>query len=93
MKARNKAFRQLKKKQQHSMDAMIKYKCAQALVRKTIQTQKRTFWRQYCESIGREVQLSDVCNMIRKMGGIRRNYELPVMIGADRMAVQLYLDC
>lgn len=37
VKARNKVLRQLKKL--NSMDAMIKFKCAQALVRKTIKTQ------------------------------------------------------
>lgn len=66
---------------------MNQYKRAQAIVRRTIRTQKRTFWRQYCNSIGREVQLADVWGMIRRMGGIRRNYELPVMSRGDIMAV------
>ncbi|XP_050975638.1 uridine 5'-monophosphate synthase isoform X1 [Labeo rohita] len=69
------------------MEALILYKRAQAKVRKTIKIQKRTFWRQYCCSIGREVQLSDVWGMIRAMGGIRKNYELPVMSNRDKTAV------
>jgi exonuclease III len=85
IKARNKAFRQLKK--HHSQDTLILYKRAQAKVRKTIKAQKRTFWRQYCNSIGREVQVSDVWGMIRRMGGIRRNYELPVLNSGDKIAV------
>jgi len=54
IKARNKAFGQLKK--HHSQDTLILYKRAQAKVRKTIKAQKRSFWRQYSNSIGREVQ-------------------------------------
>ena len=67
IKKRNKAFRKLKKI--NSQDTLIEYNRAQAVVRRTIRKQKRTFWRQYCNSIGREVQLSDVWGMIRRMGG------------------------
>lgn len=85
IKARNKAFRELKKL--HSQDALIQYKRAQALVRRTIRIQKRTFWRKYCNTIGREVQLSDVWGMIKRMGGIRRNYEIPVLDTGNKLAV------
>ena len=84
-KDRNKAFKKLKKL--HSLDTLIQYNRAQAVVRRTIRTQKRLYWRQFCSSIGRDVQLSDVWGMIRRMGGIRRNYELPVMNNGDVMAV------
>ena len=81
IKDRNKAFRQLKKF--HSQDALIQYKRALAIVRRTIKTQKRTFWRIYSNSIGSEVQSSDVWGMIWRMGGIRRNYEIPVLSNGD----------
>lgn len=85
IKARNKAFRHLKK--HHSLEAMIMYKKAQTMLRKTIKTQKRIFWREYCNSLGREVQLSEVWGMIRRMAGVRRNYELPVLQYGDIVAI------
>ena len=36
-------------------DTLIEYNRAQAVVRRTIRKQKRTFWRQYCNSIGTAV--------------------------------------
>ena len=54
---------------------------------KAIKARKRNFWREYCNSIGRTVKLSDVWGMIRRMGGIRRNYELPVLNSGDTVAI------
>ncbi len=85
VKARNKAFKYVKK--YHSQDVLIEYKRKQAVVRKTIKTQKRNFWRNFCNSIGRDVKLSDIWGMIRRMGGVRRNYELPVLKSGDKVAV------
>lgn len=56
-KARNKAFRKFKKI--HSQEALMQHKRAQAIVRRTIRTQNPTFWRQFCSSIGKEVEPSD----------------------------------
>lgn len=58
---------------------MIQYKRAQALVWKIIRSTKRTYWRKYCNKIGRETQLADIWGMVRKMNGIKNNFAIPVM--------------
>jgi len=49
---------------------------------RTIRIQKRTFWRKYCNTIGREVQLSDVWGMIKRMGGLEKimKYQCWIMV-------------
>ena len=85
VKARNKAFKDLKKC--HSQHTLIEYKSALAVVRKTIKARKRNVWREYCNSIGRSAKLSDVWGLIRRMGGIRRNDELSVLNSGDTVAI------
>ena len=86
IKKRNRAFRQLKA--HHTLDTLIEYKRALAVVRKTIRLAKRTYWRQYCNKIGRETQLAEeVWGMIRKMNGIKSNFEIPVMHSNNITAV------
>lgn len=77
IKARNKAFRKLKKN--HCFDNLISYKKAAALVKRTVREAKRRYWREFCSTIGAETQVSDVWGMIRKMGGVRRDFSLPVL--------------
>lgn len=38
-------------------------------------------------SIGRETQLSDVWGMIRRMSGIKRKHEIPVLCQHRKMAI------
>lgn len=45
------------------------------------------YWRQYCNTIGREIQLSEIWGMVRKMSGIRGKTEMPVLTGSDKTAV------
>lgn len=85
IKARNRAFRLLKK--HHSMESLGQYKRSQAVVRRTVRAAKRACWRKYCSEIGREVKLSDVWRMIRKMSGIRRNITIPILISNSRTAI------
>ena len=40
---------------------------------------KRNQWQQFCNTIGRDTKISDVWGMIRRMGGIRREYALPAI--------------
>ncbi len=84
-KNRNKVFRQLKK--HHSLEILIQYKRAQAVVRKNIRTAKRVYWKNYCNTIGRETQLSDIWGMIKRMTGIKRKYEIPILNQNDLILV------
>ncbi|CAJ1057684.1 RNA-directed DNA polymerase from mobile element jockey [Xyrichtys novacula] len=85
IRARNRAFRLLKK--QHTMETLIQYRRSQAVVKRTIRAAKRVCWRKYCSEIGQEVQLSEVWGMIRKMSGIKRNITIPILKKDDRTAV------
>ncbi len=85
IKMRNRTFRQLKN--HHTIETLIQYKKAQAVVRKTIRSAKRTYWRQYCNKIGRETQLADVWGMIRRMNGLKRNFEIPVLHSNNMIAI------
>lgn len=85
IKNRNKRFKQLKA--HHTLETLINYKRAQAVVRKTIRSAKRVYWRQFCNTTGRETQLSDIWNIIRKMSGIRQNVEIPVLCSNNKNAI------
>lgn len=38
----------------------------QAIVRRTIRTAKRKYWRDFCDNIGEDIEINEVWNMIRK---------------------------
>ena len=69
------------------MELLVQYKRSQAVVRRTVRAAKCACLRQYCSEIGREVQLSDVWGMIRKMSGIRRNTTIPILTSNSRTAI------
>ncbi|KAK7899409.1 hypothetical protein WMY93_020262 [Mugilogobius chulae] len=85
IKERNKAYRILEKS--HNFDNMIAYKKAQALVKKIIRKNKRGGWKSFCGKIGRTTPVSSVWNMIKKMGGQKREWGYPVLEANDRQAV------
>lgn len=85
IKKRNKMSKQLKI--HHTLETLINYKRAQAVVRKTIRSAKRVYWRQFCNTIGRETQLPDIWRTIRKMSGIRNNVEIPVLCSNNKNAI------
>uniref|UniRef100_A0A3B3Q2D7 Reverse transcriptase domain-containing protein n=1 Tax=Paramormyrops kingsleyae TaxID=1676925 RepID=A0A3B3Q2D7_9TELE len=82
---RNKAFKVMKRS--HNFLHMVQYKCAQAIVRKTVRQAKRICWRTYCSSIGDTTQIGDVWTMIKKMGGERRDWSYPVLSNGNEVAV------
>lgn len=82
---RNKAFKIMKRT--HNFMHMIKCKYAQAIVRKTIRQRKRTYWRNYCSSIGNTTQIGEVWTMIKKMGGERREWSYPDLSSRNEIAV------
>lgn len=74
---RNKAFRKIKKT--NLFEHFIKYKKAQAEVRRIVRAAKKKYWRDWCNTIGEDIDISEVWGSIRKMGGIYRNQSLPVL--------------
>ena len=68
------------------MESLGQYKRSQAVVRRTVRAAKRACWRQYCSEVGREVQLSDVWGMMRKMSGIKRNTTILILMSNSRTA-------
>lgn len=74
---RNKAFRKIKKS--NLFRDFIKYKKAQAEVRRIVRAAKKKYWRDWCNTIGEDIDISEVWGSIRKMGGIYRNQTLPVL--------------
>lgn len=74
---RNKAFRKIKKS--YLFEDFIKYKKAQAEVRRIVRGAKKKYWRDWCTTIGDNIDVSEVWGSIRKMGGIYRNQTLPVL--------------
>lgn len=70
-----------------SYDDFIVYKKAQAFVRRVIRTAKRNYWREYCNNIGGNIEINEVWNMIRTMGGKQRNNSIPTIIHNEEVVV------
>ena len=77
VKERNKALKVLKRT--HNFQNLIKYKQAQAVVRRTIRKEKRQSWRNFCNKIGRSTPVGEVWGMIKSMRGVRREWQYPVL--------------
>ncbi|XP_063075987.1 RNA-directed DNA polymerase from mobile element jockey [Engraulis encrasicolus] len=77
IKVRNRAFRKVKSS--FSFADLVEYKKAQATVRRVIRKAKRERWGAFCNTIGRDTSITEVWGMIRRMGGIRREYSLPAI--------------
>uniref|UniRef100_A0A8C2BUC3 Reverse transcriptase domain-containing protein n=1 Tax=Cyprinus carpio TaxID=7962 RepID=A0A8C2BUC3_CYPCA len=85
VKFRNKAFRNVKSN--HSYTNLIEFKRAQAKVKQVVREAKRKYWCEFCGKIGAEVKVGDVWSMIRKMGGMRREFSIPVIKNNEVEAV------
>ena len=72
---RNRAFRQLKL--HHTLSVLIEYNKARAVVRKVVKSAKKSHWREYCNSIGRETQISEVWRVLKKMSGVSQSFRMP----------------
>jgi hypothetical protein len=85
IKSRNKAFKILKRNQ--NFQNLIEYKKMQAIVKRVIRNTKREYWRNYCNSLGRETDIGKVWKMIKRMNGIKRDYSYPVLVSDRTTAV------
>ena len=86
MKSRNRAFRMLTRS--HNYQHLIQYQHAQAVVRRIIGTAKRECWRRFCGNIGRTTPVGEVWWMIKRMSGVRRDLDLPVLKSGEIVAVR-----
>ncbi len=66
---------------------MVQYKQAQAEVRRTVRQAKGNSGEQYCDSMETQTPIEEICGMIKKMGGDRREWSYPVMIEGNETAV------
>uniref|UniRef100_A0A3B5QAR3 Reverse transcriptase domain-containing protein n=1 Tax=Xiphophorus maculatus TaxID=8083 RepID=A0A3B5QAR3_XIPMA len=77
IKLRNKAFKVLKGNPIYKN--LIDYKRKQAMVRRTIKNAKREYWRNFCSTIGKETKIEKIWKIIKRMNGIRREFEYPIL--------------
>lgn len=68
-------------------DSIINYQRKRAQARRIVKEAKRKYWQTFCSSPGRDTQLGDVWNMLKKMNGIYQANNIPVLIGEGRTAV------
>ncbi len=66
----------------------INFKRAQAIVRREVRKAKRNYWIEFCNRIGEEIEINEVWNMIRKMGGVQRNNNIPVLVNNGKIAIK-----
>lgn len=85
IKRRNKALKRVRRSL--NFNDLVSYKRAQAIVRRVIRTSKRNYWREFCNRIGEDIEISELWNMIRKMGGIQRDYNIPVLEYNNRQII------
>ncbi len=85
VKERNKALRLLRRT--HNFQNLIKYKQAQAKVRRVIYKAKRQSWQTFCNKIGRSTPVGEVWSMIKSMRGIRKEWQYPILKMGEEVAV------
>ncbi|KAI7808137.1 hypothetical protein IRJ41_016520 [Triplophysa rosa] len=83
---RNKAMKKARKSV--LFNEYINFKRAQAIVRREVRKAKRNYWREFRNRIGEEIEINEVWNMIRKMGGIQRNNNIPVLVNNGKIAIK-----
>lgn len=85
IKQRNVAFKKLRRSL--TPESLLTYQRKKAQARRIIKESKRKYWQNFCSSIGRETQLGEVWNMLKKMKGVYRFNSIPVLIEDGRIAV------
>lgn len=85
VRERNIMFKQLRKT--HTIPNLMKYKKAQAIVKKTIKEAKKQSWREYCSKIGRATPVGEVWGIIKSMRGIKKECQYPVLKVGEELAI------
>ena len=73
-------------KRSNNYQHLIQYKQAQAVLRRIIRTAKREYWHRFCGNIGRITPV--VWGIIKRMCGVRRDWDLPVLKSGEIVAVR-----
>lgn len=84
MKNKNSTFRMLKRS--HNYQHLIQNKQAQAVVRRITRTAE--YWSRFCGNIGRTTAVGEVWGMIKRMNGVRSDWDLPVLKSGEIVAVR-----
>ncbi|MGL4646262.1 MAG: hypothetical protein ACRCVL_03935, partial [Cetobacterium sp.] len=84
-KVRNKAFRELRKTL--IPITLISYQKKRAQARKIIKQAKRKYWQSFCSTIGRETRIGEVWGVLKKMAGVYRTQNIPVLVDEGKTAV------
>lgn len=58
------------------------------MVRREVRVAKRVYWRAFCSRIGEEIEINEIWNMIRKMGGIQRYNNIPMLVSNGINAIK-----
>ena len=54
---------------------------------RTSRQAKRSCWRRFCDTIGRPTPVGEVRRMIKRMSGVRREWDYPVLTRGKDVAV------
>ncbi|KAL2082812.1 hypothetical protein ACEWY4_022630 [Coilia grayii] len=87
VKARNKAFRVLKRT--HNFQNLVLFKKAQADVRRTIKQAKKECWRRFCDSIGQDTPVGKIWSMIKRMKGNGKQYGYPGLLDGNTVITSI----
>jgi len=55
------------------------------VVRRAVRKAKKEYWRRFWDSVGRTTPLERIWGMIKKMKGIDRNYDYPMLIDGENI--------
>lgn len=78
----------MKVRRMHNYPDLMEYKREQAKVKEVVRRAKRQHWRDFCDRIGRSTSIEEVWNMIRRMNGIRKEMEYPVLNEREVLAIE-----
>ena len=68
-----------------SLDNLTGYQKKRIIAQKIIKLSKKNARRQLCSSIGREIELDDICSMIKKSGK-RNSVKIPALTDGEYLA-------
>ena len=88
VRERNKALRVLRSNlNQENSTSLSFFPLIKAQTCRAIKGSKNNAWREYCSTIGREVKLGDVWQMLKKMSGKKKYIKIPVLEDEETKAV------
>lgn len=86
VRKKRKAFKKVK--QTHNFQDLIKYKQLQADVRRIVRKAKVMYWKLFCNGVGNNTPIEEVWGMMKKMRGIQKSKEYPVLSMEGEIAAE-----